>query len=111
MSNPFFSKPLRFFALAACVVGLSLLSHADDAVRKVKVRVSPQYPELARKMNISGSVKLELLITANGQVKNVKTLGGHPLLIDAAQSAVKQWKYESGQEGIEIVEIRFSNGN
>jgi TonB family protein len=106
----FFRKYLRYFAVLTCVLGFSLLSHADDG-RKLKTKISPQYPELARKMNITGSVKLELLVSANGQVKSVKTLGGHPLLIDAAQSAVKQWKYEPGPEGTEIVEIRFANGN
>ena len=110
MSN-LFRKYILSFALVTCLLGSSLFSHADDAARKLKTRVSPQYPELARRMNITGSVKLELLVSANGQVKAVKTLGGHPLLIDAAQSAVKQWKYEPGQEGTEIVEIRFSNGN
>jgi TonB family protein len=106
-----FQKYFRSFALVACILGFTLLSHADESSRKVKSRVSPQYPELAKKMNITGSVKLELLVAANGQVKTVKTLGGHPLLIDAAQNAVKQWKYEPGQEGTELVEIRFTNGN
>jgi TonB family protein len=106
-----FQKYLRHFALVACVLGFALVSHADDTARKLKTKISPQYPELARKMNISGSVKLELVVGANGQVKAVKTLGGHPLLIDAAQNAVKQWKYEPGPEGTEVVEIRFSSGN
>lgn len=110
MSN-LFQRSLRFVALTAFVLGLTVLSHADDSARKVKIKVSPQYPELARKMNITGAVRLELLVSANGQVKAVKTLGGHPLLIDAAQNAVKQWKYEPGQEGTEVVEIRFSNAN
>ena len=110
MSN-LVERSLRFIALTVCLLGFTLLSHADDSGRKVKSKVSPQYPELARKMNITGAVRLELLVSANGQVKAVKTLGGHPLLIDAAQSAVKQWRYEPGQEGTEVVEIRFSNGN
>jgi protein TonB len=62
-------------------------------------------------MNVSGAVKLELIVGANGQVKSVKPLGGHPLLIDAAQNAVKQWRYEPGSEGTEVVEIRFNNNN
>lgn len=110
MSN-LVERSLRSIALTVCILGFTLLSHADDSARKVKTKVSPQYPELARKMNITGAVRLELLVSANGQVKAVKTLGGHPLLIDAAQNAVKQWRYEPGQEGTEVVEIRFSNGN
>jgi protein TonB len=99
----------RFAAtLAALLLGASALIHADDAGRKIKSKVNPQYPELAKRMNVSGSVKLELVVAASGQVKSVKARGGHPLLIDAAQNAVRQWRYESGAEGIEIVEIRFS---
>jgi len=107
----FFRKSVRLFAIVALVFGFCFVSHADDTARKIKIKVSPQYPELARRMNITGSVRFELLVAPNGQIKAVKTLGGHPLLIDAAQNAVKQWKYEPGQEGTAIVEIRFSNGN
>ena len=108
MSN-LFQRSLRSFALVICALGITLVLHAEDSARKVKTKVNPQYPELARRMNITGAVRLELLVAPNGQVKAVKTLGGHPLLIDAAQSAVKQWKYEPGQEGTEVVEIRFAN--
>ena len=105
--SKFFSKPHLAVALMAFVFGFSLFTHADDG-RKIKSKVNPQYPELARKMNVTGSVKLELVIAASGQVKSVKPLGGHPLLIDAAQNAVKQWRYEPGAEGTEVVEIRFT---
>ena len=111
MSN-LFPRFSRCFVLVTCILGVTFLSHADDAnIRRLKSKVNPQYPELARKMKITGSVKLEILVASNGQVKTVKTLGGHPLLVDAAQQAVKQWKYEPGPEGTELVEIRFSNSN
>jgi protein TonB len=104
------SKSFWSFALLTFVLGFAAFVHGDNG-RKIKSKVSPQYPELARKMNVSGAVKLELIVGANGQVKSVKPLGGHPLLIDAAESAVKQWRYEPGVEGTEVVEIRFTNGN
>jgi TonB family protein len=97
-------------ALVICVLGVAAFVHGDES-RKIKSKVSPQYPELARKMNVSGAVKLELVVGANGQVKSVRPLGGHPLLIDAAENAVKQWRYEPGVEETQIVEIRFTNGN
>ena len=106
-----FRKSRWSTALLTLIVGFASLLYADDAGRKLKVKVSPQYPELARKMNVSGSVRLELLVAANGQVKSVKPLGGHPLLIDAAESAVKQWKYEPGPEATEVIEIHFNTGN
>jgi len=106
-----FRKSGLVLVLMTVILGLGSLTHADEAGRKIKTRVNPQYPELARKMNVSGSVKLELLVASNGQVKSVRPLGGHPLLIDAAETAVKQWKYEPGPEATEVVEIRFTNGN
>lgn len=109
---PFVKKFRPILTFIFCVLALGALTHADDTARKVKSRVSPQYPELARRMNVSGSVRLEVTVAANGQVKTVKPLGGHPLLIDAAETAVKQWRYEPGPEGTEIVEIRFTgSGN
>lgn len=109
------SKGFRRFnflsLLTTCAFGLTMLAHAEEAARKLKSKVPPQYPDLARKMNVTGSVKLELIVAANGQVKSVRPLGGHPLLIDAAENAVKQWRYEPGAEGTEVVEIRFTNNN
>lgn len=107
----FFQKSRWFGVLIGFVLGFAVLTHADDSTRKIKTKVAPQYPELAKKMNVTGAVKLELIVAANGQVKAVRPLGGHPLLIDAAEAAVKQWRYEPGTEGTEVVEIRFSNSN
>ena len=76
--------------------------------RKVKSRVSPQYPELARRMSIGGKVKLAVVVAPNGSVKSTKPVGGHPLLVNAAQEAVKRWKFEpAGDESSGVVEIEF----
>ncbi|HWC17850.1 MAG TPA: energy transducer TonB [Terriglobales bacterium] len=110
MSNSF--RRCGFFSmLITCVFGLFTLLYAEDSPRRLKSKVAPQYPELAKKMNVAGAVKLELIVGTNGQVKSVRPLGGHPLLIDAAENAVKQWRYEPGPEGTEVVEIRFNNNN
>ena len=79
--------------------------------RKVKQKVNPGYPELARTTRISGTGKLEATIAANGQVKNVKVLGGHPLLAGAAEDALRKWKYEPGSgETTAVVEFHFNPG-
>lgn len=112
-------KALRFIAIAAALlfaVGFVSLSAVAQTVeqsgdRKAKQKVSPTYPELARHANISGTVKLEATIAANGQVKNVKVLGGHPLLAGAAEDALRRWKYEpSSGESTTVVEFRFNPG-
>jgi protein TonB len=57
-------------------------------------RVEPSYPEAARKARMEGVVILEAIITANGNVEDVKVLKSvNPLLDSAATRAVQQWKY------------------
>jgi len=76
--------------------------------RKVKTRVTPVYPDLAARMHIYGRVKLEVTIAPDGRVRNVKLLGGNPVLALAAQDAVKEWKFFSGpEETVQIVECDF----
>ncbi len=90
----------------ALLLGATLSVHAAD--RKVRQQVAPQYPPLAKEFNASGVVKLSIEVTPGGEVRNVKALGGHPLLIPAAENAVKKWKYEPGKESTtEVVEFKF----
>jgi len=100
----------RFLSSLAgvAVLSTSLVAMGADVPRKAKVKIPPQYPEIAKRMNIVGSVKLAVQIAPNGTVKTVKPLGGHPLLIDSAVAAVKQWKYEPGDEVTEVVEFQFT---
>ena len=78
--------------------------------RAVKTQGKPSYPELAKRMNVSGSVKVELVVLPNGTVKSAKALGGHPLLIEAAVAAAKNSKYEpAANETTEIMEFKFNN--
>jgi protein TonB len=53
----------------------------------------PIYPEIARRARISGLVVLEVTIDEEGNVTGWKTQQGHPVLVEAAVQAVKQWKY------------------
>jgi len=80
--------------------------------RKPKTKVTPEYPALARQLNVSGKVKLEVTIAADGHVVSARTIGGSPLLVGAATDAVKKWRYEPGsKESTEIVEFNFSDKN
>ena len=79
---------------------------AQGAARKIKTRVEPAYPELARRNNISGSARVELLITPEGRVKDVKVLGGNPVLVQAVVTAVMKWRYEPAAEESTVV-IKF----
>ena len=72
-------------------------------------RVVPAYPELARTMNVKGIVRLDVLVAPDGTVKSVKAIGGHPVLVQAAERGVQKWKWEpAGRESNEVVELRFN---
>jgi len=57
-------------------------------------KVPPQYPALAQKMSIKGSVKLEVVVESNGSVKSLSATGGHPLLVQAAQGSEERKERE-----------------
>jgi len=93
-----------------CIATASLMAAQEDG-RKLKTRVEPTCPEVARKFNIGGTVRLEITVARSGEVKTIKAIGGHPVLIDSAMSAVREWRYEpSTQETTTTVEIKFTPG-
>jgi len=104
-------KLMGILVLGAMLCGAANAASAEEG-RKVKSKGSPVYPELAKKMNVSGTVKVEVVVAANGSVKSAKALGGHPLLINAALDAAKQFKYEaSSDETKETISFNFTPGN
>lgn len=54
----------------------------------------PLYPPLARQARIQGSVVLHAIIDKDGRVAQLEVISGHPLLVQAALDAVKQWRYK-----------------
>jgi protein TonB len=96
--------------LAASMTGVGVRGQdaSADLGRRVKSKVSPTYPDLARKMNIRGTVKVEVVVLPNGSVKDAKVVGGHPVLANAALDAVKRWKFEpASAESSGIVDFKF----
>jgi TonB family protein len=63
-------------------------------IRKVKFSVQPAYPELAKRNKIQGVTRLQVIITPDGVIKDIKVLGGNPVLVQASVEAVQKWKYE-----------------
>jgi len=81
---------------------------SSNSDRKISSRVAPVYPELAKKMHIHGTVRVEAVVRPNGSVKSTRVLGGNPVLVDAAQDAVTKWKFEPAQaETTEVVQLAF----
>jgi TonB family protein len=89
-------------------LGFAQSGSTDESRRKVKTRTAPIYPELARRMNVAGKVKIEVVITPDGHVKSTRVVGGHPLLVQACQDAVKEWKFVAApEETTQVVEFEF----
>ena len=105
------SIALSLFVLLAFLAFTPHSSLAQDSaapVRKIVTRVMPQYPSIARTMRIQGTVRVDVLVEPNGKVKSFEVKGGHPMLADAAQNALRQWKWEPApHETHETIEIKF----
>ncbi|HKN33793.1 MAG TPA: energy transducer TonB [Terriglobales bacterium] len=85
--------------------GVSASAQTD---RKVARRDDPEYPEIARKMNLHGAVKLKVWINPDGAVRRLEYIGGHPILAESALKAVKNWRYEAAsKESNTVVVLKF----
>ncbi len=83
------TKPIEKPAPPAAPVAITSELLAAKLIKKVV----PSYPALARRARISGTVRLEGVISKEGTIRNLQVMSGHPLLIPAALEAVKQWLY------------------
>ena len=99
---------------------LALLSSAavaqtpttDEGKRKVKSKTSPSYPDIAKRMNVTGKVKIEVIITPDGRVRSTRVIGGHPLLVQVCEDSVKEWKFfPAPEETTQVVEFDFHGAN
>jgi TonB family protein len=80
----------------------------DNGGRKVKAKVNPEYPSIARESHITGTVRVEAVVKPDGKVSDVRVLGGSPILAQEVVTAVKNWQYGEGpKETTEIVEVSF----
>jgi TonB family protein len=85
----------QMMRLSVAVLAISLVSIGvwGQESRRAIYSPQPEYPEMAKKMKLTGVVKIEVTIGADGKVKDTRVIGGHPLLVDAAVKALKGWKY------------------
>ncbi|HXW62157.1 MAG TPA: energy transducer TonB [Candidatus Acidoferrales bacterium] len=89
--------------------GKLVAQNAVEEKRKVRSRVVPEYPALAKQMNVTGKVKIETTIAADGHVLSTRVVGGSPLLVNAALEALKQWRFEpASRDTTEVIEFEFS---
>jgi TonB family protein len=105
---------MRLWAIAGLLTVAVTIFHPLPAMaqgeltRKAKTKVAPTYPDLARRMNITGTVKVLVVVAPNGSLKDTKIVGGNPLLVNAAMDALKKWKFEpADSESTGTVEFKF----
>ena len=104
---------LATLILAVCTY--QICAQSDPSVedkRPVKRLVQPLLPELAKKLNLIGTVKVEVTIAPDGTVKRTRVLGGHPVLASQAESAAQKSTFQPGpRETTEVIEFKFSSIN
>ena len=108
-------RSVRQFCIASAGV-LALLSiacfptHAQSSARKLIKRVEPVYPTLLRDRGIGGTVRLKVIVRADGTIRDVQVQGGNPILVESAVRAVKLWRYEPGEsEATAEVVVHFGD--
>lgn len=74
---------------------------AANLIRKV----TPTYPPLAKQARVSGTVRFTAIISKDGTIQQLQLINGHPLLVQSAQDAVKQWLYRPTLLNGEPVEV------
>jgi TonB family protein len=87
---------LRLMQAAALALVMLMAMPARAAEeRAIKLRVAPAYPEIAKRMRISGIVRLEVTVDPDGKVTGVRQISGNNMLSIAAEDAVRKWRFAS----------------
>lgn len=96
------------FVVVATPIEVKAQEQSEEIVRRAKSKVQPAYPELAKRMNITGTAKIEVVVAPNGTVKEAKIVGGHPVLANAALDAAKKWRFEPATvESTGVIDFKF----
>jgi protein TonB len=80
-------------ALATAQTGPKKVSQAE-AMSAAVTKVQPPYPDLARQLNISGTVEIEVLVSESGSVESATPVSGNPVLTKPAADALRKWKFK-----------------
>ena len=99
---------LTLAVIAGPISGGAQQPQNEEILRRAKNKVQPLYPDLARKMNLAGTVKIQVVVAPNGTVKEARIMGGHPVLVNAALDAAKKWRFEpAAGESSGIIDFKF----
>ena len=77
-------------------------------------RVVPTYPVMAQQIHVQGKVVFTAVISKAGTIENLQLVSGHPILVKAAEEAIRQWRYKPtilNGEPVEVItniEVNFT---
>lgn len=116
MSGSRFKRWQVYFTIATVVLVAPCLLTAQtgsgEAARRVKVAVKPEYSPLAKRLNLSGVVRVEVQIAPDGKVKKAHVVGGHPVLGLDAEKAALMTEFEPGpKDTTQVIEFHFGAGS
>jgi TonB family protein len=90
-------RPIWIAALWGMFLCVVIPGASGQEGRKAVVQTTPVYPALARSSQLRGIVKVQIVIAADGQIKETKVIGGSPVFVAAALDALKTWRYTPSQ--------------
>lgn len=100
-----------FFGLALLLAstGQAQGQAPSESTRRIVRKLVPNYPELAKRMNLAGTVRVLATVAPDGTVRRVEAMGGSPLLIKAAEDSLYKWKFATAAvETKELIELHFN---
>jgi len=100
---------IGYVGSGASLEGVRTLFIADSTgtERQLVNRVEPAYPKDLQERSIGGTVRLKVVVAANGAVEHVDVLGGNPILGESAAAAVQKWKYAAGSRTTMEISVPF----
>jgi len=125
--SPAVDEALRWTPSPAVPIAKEAPPAREEAIPRVRVGGAvqppvplstplPVYPPLARAARLAGTVRLEIVIGADGRVHAIQAIQGHPLLLGAAVETVRGWLYEPPRlngdpvEMVMFVDVHFTLG-
>jgi TonB family protein len=100
---------IRLCQAVALALLLSLALPARAEERGIKARVAPVYPEIAKRMRISGVVRVQVTVDPDGKVIDAKAINGNRALCTAAEDAVRRWRFvPADAQSTVTVDITFA---
>jgi TonB family protein len=98
----------RFLAILMLMGTVATTAFAAEGGRQVLVIAPSVYPVMARQLHVGGTVRMQAVVSSTGKIKELKVIGGHPLLTEAALDSARKWQFQpSATETVEVIAINY----